>query len=341
MSRRSIYWLVQVLCWGLVLLFNLPFMLMGGKPFTLANSTATMTLCCASGLILSHWWRLYLQRGRTLERPLRDGLLVSVSGVLILGAALTFLSGFWYWIFLFPDTFQRANWVPVAFLFWTAVMGAWTGSYRMATSARRANELEKERLQSQVLAKEARLAMLRQQLNPHFLFNSLNSLRALIFEDTQRASQMVDRLAALLRYSLQSSKDEVVTLAEELVMVNEYLSIEHIRFEDRLRVDMRIAEASKNAQLPRMLLQTLVENAVRHGVERSVVGGTITVCAEMNGHGLQLKVTNPGTLNGTSTSTGVGLKNAEQRLLLLMGPHASLKIQQAGPSVEADVVLPQ
>jgi hypothetical protein len=341
MSRRSVYWLLQALCWGLIMLFNLPFMLMGGKPFTLANSIATMGLCCLCGMLLSHGWRGYLQRSHTLERPLREGLAVSVSGVLILGTALTLISGFWYWIFLFPDTFQRANWVPTAFLFWTAVIGAWTGSYRMAKSVRRANELEKEKLQSQVLAKEARLAILRQQLNPHFLFNSLNSLRALIFEDAQRASQMVDRLAALLRYSLQSGSDEVVMLAEELVMVNEYLSIEQIRFENRLLVDMNVTEGSKAALLPRMLLQTLVENAVRHGIERSVAGGMVSVRAERNGQRLHLRVTNPGTLHGSSSSTGLGLKNAEQRLSLLMGPDASLHIQQRGTNVEAEVVLPQ
>jgi LytS/YehU family sensor histidine kinase len=251
------------------------------------------------------------------------------------------LAGVWFRAFLVPDAFHRADWVPSALIIWTIIIGTWTGLYISVTSLRRANSLEKQRLQSDLLARDARLAMLRQQLNPHFLFNSLNSIRALIFEDADKASEMVDRLAALLRYSLQSQGGEFVTLAEELLMINEYLSIEKIRFEDRLQVEMSISKDSTQAQLPRMLLQTLVENAVKHGIEPSVSGGIVSVTSHMQDHDLRLTVRNPGVISGGSNSTRLGLKNAEQRLALLTGPRASLKIQRAGSNVEANVLVPQ
>jgi LytS/YehU family sensor histidine kinase len=181
----------------------------------------------------------------------------------------------------------------------------------------------------ELLAHDARLAVLRQQLNPHFLFNSLNSLRALIFEDALKASQMVDRLASLLRYSLQSGSNELVTLSEELIMVNEYLNIERIRFEERLKIEFSISDEATQSHLPRMLLQTLVENAVKHGIERSVSGGTVAVCAARSDGDLRITVSNPGTLQTGSNSTRLGLINAEQRLGL-MGPRAKLHIQQVG-----------
>jgi LytS/YehU family sensor histidine kinase len=201
--------------------------------------------------------------------------------------------------------------------------------------------MEKQGLRAEVLAKDATLGMLRQQLNPHFLFNSLNSLRALIFENATKASQMVDRLAALLRYSLQSGSNELATLAEELVMVNEYLSIESIRFEERLTVSMQISDDSTAALLPRMLLQTLVENAVKHGIEPSVKGGAVQVMTSLKDSTLRIVVRNPGSLGHGSNSTGLGLKNAEQRLALLRGQSATMTIRELENNVEAVVLVPQ
>ena len=340
MPRHALYWSLQIVGWGILFLVNVPY-LMAAVKLPLASVVVTMGLCSLSGLLLTHVWHQHMRRKHYFEMRLPERVRRYAAGVLLLGFLMAMIAGEWYRLFLFPDTWRRTNWMPSALIFWSVAIGIWTVLYGTAGSMRRASVMEKERLTAEVLAKEARLEGLRKQLNPHFLFNSLNSLRALIFEDAQKASQMVDRLAALLRYSLQAGSNEMVTLKEELVMVNEYLSIEKIRFEERLRVEISSGAASDEALLPRMLLQTLVENAVKHGIERSVSGGVITVAATIESGRLHILVRNPGTLAAVSSSTRLGLKNAEQRLTLLVGTEASLTIRQLDAVVEASAVVPQ
>jgi hypothetical protein len=341
MPRHALYWIFQIAGWGILFLLNVPYMVSSGLSLPLVKIVETMALCSLTGLLLTHFWHLELRRKRFVDMPFSASYKHYLAGAAGMACALTLTSGFWYRLFLFPDSFSRLNWVPAALIFWGVIVIIWTAIYVTAGSLRRSSKLEKQRLTADVLAKEARLEGLRKQLNPHFLFNSLNSIRALIFEDAQKASEMVDRLASLLRYSLQSGSNEMVTLAEELVMTNEYLSIEKIRFEERLNVEMSISEDSRQALLPRMMLQTLVENAVKHGIERSVGGGTVTDAAFMQDGSLRLMVRNPGLLQADSKSTQVGLKNAEQRLALLVGSGASLSIRQADANVEAMVAVPQ
>ena len=295
MSSPALYWLLQVFGWLAFFAINTAFGFAGGH-LSRTMWPLTMGLCSISGLLMTHGWRAFVRRRRYLEMPLSRSSRRYVVGVIVIGFALTFVAAVWYRLFLVPDTFRRLDWIPFAVLTWTFTVAIWTLLYVSSSSFRRANVLERQRLKTELLAKDARLAVLRHQLNPHFLFNSLNSLRALIFEDTQKASQMVDRLAALLRYSLQSDSNEVVTLAEELMMVDEYLMIEKIRFEERLRVKMNIAEDSKTARLPRMLLQTLIENAVKHGVERAVTGGIVCLDTTLKNAALHITVQNPGKL---------------------------------------------
>jgi LytS/YehU family sensor histidine kinase len=188
-------------------------------------------------------------------------------------------------------------------------------------------------------------------VNPHFLFNSLNSLRALIDEDAPRAREAVTRLANMLRYSLQSGQLETVPLEDELRIVADYLALEQIRHEDRLRVRWEIAdEVSAGAvAVPPMLLQTLVENGVKYGVGTRREGGELRISARFEGATLRLQVTNPGDLGEpvsaaaarAGSSTGVGLRNASERLKLLFGDRASLTLRsEPAGCVTADVVLP-
>ncbi|MDB6166052.1 MAG: ypdA, partial [Lacunisphaera sp.] len=199
--------------------------------------------------------------------------------------------------------------------------------------------------------KEAELRALKSQVNPHFLFNSLNSLRALIDEDAPRAREAVTRLANMLRYSLQSGQLETVPFEDELRIVEDYLALEQIRHENRLRVRWEIAEdVSVGAvSVPPMLLQTLVENAVKYGIGTRREGGELRISAQFEGAALRLRVTNPGDLAEPASasaaragsSTGVGLRNASERLKLLFGDRASLTLlSEPAGCVTADVLIP-
>jgi len=192
-------------------------------------------------------------------------------------------------------------------------------------------EVDKWKLKAQ--AETARLKALKLQLNPHFFFNSLNSVRALIAEDPSRAQRMVTRLARLLRKTLQVDDVKTVPLEEELSTVRTYLELEKVRFRNRLQYDINVDEEVLDRSVPFMLVQTLVENGIKHGIATRSDGGTLTVEADENEDVLRLRVTNPGTLE--SEDGGTGLDNARERLHLLFGPDASLTVANA----DADTVV--
>jgi LytS/YehU family sensor histidine kinase len=191
--------------------------------------------------------------------------------------------------------------------------------------------------------KEAELRALKSQVNPHFIFNSLNSLRALIDENPARARTAVTQLANLLRYSLKSGELETVPFEEELGVVNDYLSLEQVRHEERLRLRLDIGPDVHRLAIPPMLLQTLVENAVKYGISQRPEGGEITITAFNEGGTLRLLVSNPGqlALGIQASSTGLGLRNAAERLRLIFGERATLQLRSDQPAlVIAEAVIP-
>ncbi len=187
-------------------------------------------------------------------------------------------------------------------------------------------EVDKWKLEAR--AETARLKALKLQLNPHFFFNSLNSVRALIAEDPERAQRMVTRLARLLRSTLQVDDVKTVPLEEELSTVHTYLELEKVRFEDRLQYQIDATEEALQRPVPFLLVQTLVENGIKHGISTRQHGGVIEIVAEVRDDVLRLRVSNPGTLD--SEEGGVGLDNARERLRLLFGEEASLTLEEEG-----------
>ena len=195
-------------------------------------------------------------------------------------------------------------------------------SYLMLAQER-ALEAERKGAELQLLAQESELKALRAQLNPHFLFNSLNSLSALTAVDPARAREMCVLLSDFLRRSLGLGERRLVALREELELARAYLAIEQIRFGGRLQLDWRIAAASEPALLPTLLLQPLVENAIKHGIAALPEGGTLTVAADVvEGHVI-LKVDNPLDVDAPAPQgLGMGLRQVRQRLLGRFGNRA-------------------
>jgi len=207
----------------------------------------------------------------------------------------------------------------------------------------RLNRSEIERFRLMTCVKEAELRALKSQVNPHFIFNSLNSLRALIDEEPERARMAVTQLANLLRYSLQSGQLETVPFEDELGIVNDYLALEQVRHEERLRLRLDIAPEALKLPIPPMLLQTLVENAVKYGITPRPDGGEIAIVARSSGGELRIQVMNPGEIehDGKATSTGLGLRNAAERLRLIFGERATLTVHPgAREQVVAEAVIP-
>jgi two-component sensor histidine kinase len=210
---------------------------------------------------------------------------------------------------------------------------------------RRLREREVAQWKAEAALKAAELRQLKNQINPHFTFNALNNIRALISEDPQRARQMVTHLAEVLRYVLYHAERESVTLEQELEVVTAYLALETIQQEQRLRIEWRIAPEAQALRLPPMALQILVENAIKHGIARRPEGGTLRIGARRDGAALCLEVGNPGALEQKSGEGGFGLAYVRERLreaggdLSLRGQdgdvRAVLRIPQTGAAAAA------
>lgn len=202
---------------------------------------------------------------------------------------------------------------PFLFLSWSAL-------YFGIKYWQEKREQEENALRAEALAKEAELKMLRYQLNPHFLFNSLNSASALVSENPARAEKMLDELSEFLRYSLTNAKAETVKLKDEIEALQNYLSIEQIRFEEKLQVRFDIAPEAQEARVPNFLLHPLVENAVKYGMQTSEMPLKIELKARMNGKKLRVEISNSGkwqNASGAKSSDNgmrVGLENVRQRL---------------------------
>lgn len=192
---------------------------------------------------------------------------------------------------------------------------------------------ERRVLESQVHAREAELRALKAQLSPHFLFNSLNSINALIGPDPEGARHMCEKLGDFLRLTLRLGGRDLVTLAEELALVDRYLAIERVRFGERLQIAQRVDPAALTCQLPPLLLQPLVENAVKHGIARRLEPGMLRLDADRREGRLVVSLENPvdeGDEGGIGTGTGLG--NVRRRLAALGGRDAHLAITP-GPGV--------
>jgi Histidine kinase len=225
---------------------------------------------------------------------------------------------------------------------WLAVFVGWLLIYYFAIRSRERRYAELRQSELARALQSAELRLLKSQLNPHFLFNSLNSIRTLIVCDPARARDAVTRLATLLRYTLNASQEELVTLGQELEIINDYLTLESMRFEDRLRVDIDVPAALRGIRIPVMLLQTVVENAIKHGIAELPSGGILQVRAALDKDTLAITVTNPmPTRRLRAPGGGVGLRNSAERLRLLFGTEGALELDLSGSgSATARIRIP-
>ena len=217
-----------------------------------------------------------------------------------------------------------------------AVLGA--GVARDYFLRYRARVVETMRLQTQLT--QARLDVLRTQLNPHFLFNTLNAISALAERDPRGVRRMIARLSDLLRYTLEESTEREVTLNRELDLLGEYIELMQIRFAGKLAVEMEIADDARAALVPNLLLQPIVENAMKHGISKITGPGEIAVRARRENGQLVIRVTDngPGLAPGEE---GVGLRNTNARLREMYGPSYVVELRPAaGGGTEARIVLP-
>lgn len=296
-----------------------------------AGRLAAVYLCsAAAGILMTHAWRAWLHRRGLFAAPRATSLLRAAPWVMAQGVFMTAVTTLGFHLFQPGGAMRGWDWLPAAVLSWIGVMAAWNLLYVLVTSARRARELSAAALHHQAQAQQAELRALQAKVNPHFFFNSLNSLRGLVFEDQDAAARMIEQLAMLMRYSLGSSEQTTVPLAQELDAVRAYLAIEQIRFDERLRVTIDIDPGLLDLPIPPMTLQTLVENAVKYGVEPSIGGCAVRIAGRRHadGRGAELTVSNEGRISTSAGSTRIGLDNVRERLLLTVPGPSAVSLEQ-------------
>lgn len=199
-------------------------------------------------------------------------------------------------------------------------------------------------LKNEALVASVELNNLKTQLNPHLIFNALNSIRALVDENPSKSKDAINQLSGILRNSLSSDKKALTKFEDELRMVNDYLGLESIRFEERLSVTFDIHPDSNKFLVPPFMIQTLVENGIKHGISQRKEGGLIEIKTSVHQNRLKIRIRNSGHyVNGSKRdSGGVGIKNTVQRLRLIYGNRASLRISNEKDNfVVAEVTVPK
>lgn len=341
-DRRVIYWATQFLSWsGYMLVIGLNLWL---KQAYMPGQGYALLLTLAMGVGASHLLRSAIREHRWLQKPLGYALPRMVFRSLVLGTGAALVQLVLHRLF-----FPARSGAPLdlfstfyeLLLNWTILLLAWGGCYFAYHWFIRSRREEIRNLRLENANREGQLANLRAQLNPHFMFNALNGIRGLIDEDPVRAKESITQLSAILRNAMTTVKRRTVPLGEEIDIVKSYLALESMRFEERLRVQFDIDPALEREPVPPMLLQTLVENAVRHGIARLTQGGEVNIAVQRGLNGLVMSVSNSGTyVPGEVNGTGIGLEGTRHRLELIYGERAQLHIANKNGMVVTEVEIP-
>ena len=339
-DKNRAFWLLQTAGWtGYLILRALSgFANNMGAMFIVHTALLTATGYSLTLLMASLFRRLIAMR------PVVT-LVVSLLAVVLAAGAFSAIETWSYATFLKPEAKPVGFEYLGALLLNFALLAAWAALYYGINYflLLEGEIKQRERLESQ--ASSAQLAMLRYQLNPHFLFNTLNSISTLVLlRQTERANAMLARLSSFLRYTLVNEPQGKVTLAQEVETLKLYLEIEKMRFEDRLRPHFKIESETIGARLPSLLLQPLLENAIKYAVTPSENGADIWLSARREGEGVRIEVADNGTDDGgniaASPSTGVGLANIRDRLAQAYGAahsFATRKNERGGFSVIIEI----
>jgi sensor histidine kinase YesM len=334
------YWACQLLGWGLYASSQV-YNAIATLPVPWERVLLEIALLNVAAVGFTQVLRVFmLRRGwakLSMRQLLPRSLVASVLQGLVLAAAMHFMAVAPLWglepvqgtalLESIPPPVQDMDPLLLRTANWSLAFFIWIALYIGITSVRDRHAAELRQSELTRALQSAELRLLKSQLNPHFLFNSLNSVRALIAEDPSRARDAVTQLAGLLRYTLRSDHEELVTLERELETVGDYLALESLRFGDRMRVELDIATGARDIRVPVMLLQTVVENAIKHGIAELPGGGVLRVAATLRDNALHVEVRNPRPTNPQPREQqGSGLYNAAERLRLLFGSRATIEL---------------
>lgn len=312
--------------------------------FNLAGQIINLGIEVLSGFVLSYVSWLVIQK--TVHLPLKQTLTISFANAALLGVIYNIikLASFktvvyqqvWYqeW-----DMLEFGGW----FLFSVSTMLIWTAIFFIMVYNTKLQREHEMLLRAQTSAKEAQLQMLRYQLNPHFMFNTMNAISTLIYKkDNETAGEMLEKLCSFFRYSLDQNTDKASYLHKEIELVELYLSIEKVRFGERLKVNINVEADIEKAKVPSLLLQPIVENAIKYGVESQKKSGEVFITAKKLNEKLVLTVRDNGSneIKSAEAGFGIGLNNTRERLMTMFNQTCDLSIEHFSTGTKVTIIMP-
>ncbi|MDQ3190791.1 MAG: histidine kinase [Bacteroidota bacterium] len=342
MNKQKVYWICQISGWFVFVLLNSFFIQLEQE---LTSQVITgLIVSLFIGITTSHAYRNFI----IWSGWLKYGFLKLIPRFIISSLILSIL----YYLLYFSITsllIVGVLQVPQA----TTILGdilniafvylVWSLIYFLFNFIENYKKEEIKNLKWEASIKEIELNRLKSQLNPHFMFNAMNSIKALVNEDPAKAKNAITQLSNILRNTLQMGKKKFISFDEELNLVKDYLDLEFTRYEERLSVEYKIDPLSSNFKVPPLMIQTLVENGIKHGIARLVKGGKIEIITEVLNDFLFIKIINDGSLADEITEEkGFGIKNTIERLNLLFGDKASFNIKNLNSNkVITEIKIPK
>ena len=341
-KSKQLYWVLQVLGWGSAAILSLIFKYLTTLHIT-DSDIGLAFLIFTLGILYSNVIRRVYKYFKWHEQDLIT-ILHKVAFLATITAVVKLMT-LYFLVHLCPDTVNDSfGIVGLAqhFIRFSILYFFWGVLYFIVYFFSNFKKSEIQNLKNKAQMNEAHLNKLKSQLNPHFMFNAMNVIRALIDEDKNKAKDGITKLSNILRQTLNVNQQKVITIEDELSIVNDYLSLEKLRFEERLQWEVKVDSSLQSYYIPPMLLQTIVENGIKHGISNLIEGGTIEVTSKEFDDSFQICVINQGQYNPNSDTSGLGLNNSRERLSVIYGHKASITIDNVNDDqVKACIQLPK
>ncbi len=346
--KVSLYWKIQFFAWSMMALYW-GFVAFLEGDFNFKLGLADFILDIVIGISLTHIYREYAIKNEWLKLDLKRLAYRIFISIILLSLLYVFftIAKLYGTRLLFldkniPYDFSHYNQLYLQiFMTGLRLMAIWILAYHLYYYAINEIEIAKDNARLSLALKEAQLIQLTSQLNPHFLFNALNNIKYLVNEKPHSARRAIDLLAELLRSSLHMKSGDLIPLSKEIELVKDFLELEKLRFEDRLNFQIDVDSNVENSLILPLSIQLLVENAVKHGIEKKIQNGFIKLNVEKVDNNISIIVQNSGSLEETVSKIGIGLENLRNRLKLHYNDKAKFYIKSISENiVEAQIIIP-
>ena len=344
-KRNIAFWTLQLLGWGFInsIAALIP------QNISIEMTVFSVVVGIFIGIFSTSILRWYLKKNVHFDSFGAKEVLKIIVSILLASTIFGLLNVFFGYLYIKfgPEIteaemqlFEGYDKIMVQVLNSVFLVGSWTITYLVIKLLLKLNQDRIERLELNTTLKQAQLNTLKGQINPHFMFNSLNNIRGLMLEDVEKSREMLTKLSEIIRYSLTKNNINDISVREELEVVDNYIDLSKIQFENRLEFVKQVEADTKDLRIPPMIIQLLIENATKHGISNLKKGGRILLEISKTEDDLFIEVRNTGKLNIAKDSTKLGLKNIEQRLKLLYAGKASFKLEEISDEVVAEIKIP-